>query len=70
MNTMVNAERDVAIPIGNIIKELEQHKRSVKLNYPILENRIGKTYTVDEVYDECCNILNNYYGCDVRKLKR
>jgi hypothetical protein len=70
MNTIVTTEIDVATPTGKrIINELEQHKRSVKLNYPILETIIGKTYTVDEVYDECCNILSNYYGCDVRKLK-
>ncbi|GHT40536.1 hypothetical protein FACS189437_06280 [Bacteroidia bacterium] len=69
MNTIVTANIDVATPTGRrIIKELEQHKRTAKSNHPILDNIIEKTYTVDEVYNECCDILSDYYGCDVRTL--
>jgi hypothetical protein len=67
MNTIITANVDVATPTGRrIIEELEQHKRPAKLNYPILDTTIEKTYTVDEVYNECCDILSDYYGCDVR----
>jgi hypothetical protein len=36
MNTNVTAEIDVATPIGRcIINDLEQHKQSVTLSYPV-----------------------------------
>jgi hypothetical protein len=26
-----------------------------------------KTYTLNEAYEKCCDILSSHYGCDVRK---
>ncbi|MDR0863504.1 MAG: hypothetical protein LBO74_01055 [Candidatus Symbiothrix sp.] len=51
-NTITTAEIDMATPTGGrIIKEFEQHNRSVRLNYPASESITEKTYTVDEAFD-------------------
>jgi hypothetical protein len=69
MNTIVTAEIDVATPTGRrIVNELEQHKRSVKLNYPASERIVGKTYTHEEVWSMVEKILNEHYGTNY-KLK-
>jgi hypothetical protein len=67
MKTIVTAEIDVATPTGRrILKELEQHKRSVKLNYPASECITGKTYTVDEAFDIVGKRLSRNYGVEIK----
>ncbi|GHT07337.1 hypothetical protein FACS189432_02370 [Bacteroidia bacterium] len=67
MNTIVTAEIDVATPTGRrIIKELEQYKRTVKLNYPESESITGKTYTVDEAFDIVGRRLSRNYGVEIK----
>ncbi|GHT73049.1 hypothetical protein FACS189456_3020 [Bacteroidia bacterium] len=65
MNTIVTAEIDVATSTGrNIVKELTRHTRSVKLNYPHIENKSEKTYTHQAVWKNVERILNDHYGTD------
>jgi hypothetical protein len=67
MNTIVTAEIDVATPIGRrIIKDLEQHKRSVKLNYPVPESITGNTYTHQEVWNMVEKRLSDHYGVEIK----
>jgi hypothetical protein len=69
MNTIITAEIDVATPTGRrIIKDLERHKRTVKLNYPVSENITVKTYTHEEVWTNVERILNEHYGTDFKLL--
>jgi hypothetical protein len=52
-----------------ILRELEKHRKLVKIEYPeIVALEKEKTYTVEEVFDECYDILSEFYGVDVHKL--
>ncbi len=66
----VTAQINIETPAGlRIVHELEKHRKLVKIEYPVpdgIENE--KTYSVDEVFDECYDILSANYGVDVRKL--
>ncbi|GHT61139.1 hypothetical protein AGMMS50239_11440 [Bacteroidia bacterium] len=67
MNTIVTAEIDVATPTGRrIIKDLEQYKHSVKLNYPASESITGKTYTHQEVWNMVEERLSDHYGVEIK----
>jgi hypothetical protein len=64
------AHIDISTPIGRrLVKELEKHRKVVRIEYSLPEEIAGqKTYSVDEVFNECYDILNEHYNCDVRKL--
>jgi len=66
----INVQINIASPTGRrLLKEVERHPRVAKIEYPLAEEIVGqKTYTLEESFDECCDILSNYYKCDVRKL--
>lgn len=66
----VHVQIDIATPTGRrLLKEVERHPRVAKIEYSIpTEMVVEKTYTLEESYDECCDILNENYKCDVRKL--
>jgi hypothetical protein len=66
----VTAFINVETPAGRkIVRDLEKHRKLVKIEYPQVDTFDGeKTYTVDEVFDECYDILSDHYGVDVRKL--
>lgn len=66
----VIARIDTSIPAGRkIVRELEAKRKGVKLEYPLPDVIAGqKTYTVEESFDRCCDILSQNYGVDVRKL--
>lgn len=66
----VIAHIDISTPIGRkLVKELEKHKKAVRVEYPLPEAISGqRTYTLDESYNECCDILSKNYGVDVRNL--
>jgi hypothetical protein len=67
MNTIATAEIDVATPVRrSIVNELEQHKRSVKLNYPASENVTGKTYTHEEVWNMVEKRMSDHYGVEIK----
>lgn len=66
----VTAFINVETPAGpKIVRDLEKHRKLVKIEYPQVDTFDGeKTYTVDEVFEECYDILSDHYGVDVRKL--
>jgi hypothetical protein len=65
----VIARIDVSTPSGRkIVRDLE-NKKSVKIEYPLPAGIAGqKTYTLEESYKECIDILSKNYGVDVDKL--
>jgi hypothetical protein len=65
----VTAQINIDTPIGRrLLKELEKHPKSVKVEYQLPEAISGTTYTHEEVFNECYDILSEHYKCDVRKL--
>jgi len=66
----INVKINIASPTGRrLLKEVERHPKVAKVEYPLPEGIEGqKTYTLEESFEECCVILCDYYGCDVRKL--
>ena len=69
MNT-VNVQIDITSPTGRrLLREVEKHPKVAKIEYPLPEGTVGqKTYTLEESFNECCDILSKNYGVDVRKL--
>ena len=69
----VTAHIDVNTPTGRrILKELETHKRVVKIEYPEMMEADGqplKTNPIDEVYKQGLAKLSKHYGVDMDKLK-
>lgn len=67
---IVTAQINIETPAGRkIVRELEKHHKLVKIEYPVSEGVAGqRTYTLDESFNECCDILSEHYGEDVRKL--
>lgn len=70
MNQVI-AHIDISTPIGRkLVKELEKHKKAVRVEYPLPEAISGqRTYTLDESYNECCDILSKNYGVDIHNLR-
>ena len=66
----VNVQIDLTSPTGRrLLRELEKHLKVAKIEYPLPVEIAGqKTYTLEESFDECCDILSEHYKCDVRKL--
>jgi hypothetical protein len=69
MNQVI-AHIDISTPIGRkLVKELEKHKKAVRVEYPLPEAISGqKFYTIAEVFSEVEKELNDYYGTNL-KLK-
>ena len=69
MNT-VKVQIDISSPTGRrLLREVEKHPKVAKIEYPLPEGMAGeKTYTLEESFEECCDILSENYGVDVRKL--
>jgi len=69
MNT-VNVQINIDTPAGRrLLREVEKHPKVVKVEYPEPDAMAGqKTYTHDEVFSECYDILSEYYETDVKKL--
>jgi len=67
---IVNVQINLDSPTGRrLLREAEKHPKSVKVEYPIPEAISGqRTYTLEESFNECCNILSDHYGVDVQKL--
>ena len=69
----VTAHIDVNTPTGRrILKELETHKRVVKIEYPEMMEADGqplKTHPIDVVYKQGLAKLSKHYGVDMDKLK-
>jgi hypothetical protein len=66
----VNVQIDISSPTGRrLVRELQKHPRVAKVVYPLPAEIAGqKTYTHEEVFNECYDILSEHYKCDVRKL--
>ena len=69
MNHVI-ARIDVSTPTGRrLLKELEKHKNTVTVEYPLPDAISGqKCYTVEEVFSEIEKELNEHYGTNF-KLK-
>ncbi|NDP22548.1 MAG: hypothetical protein GZ091_15920 [Paludibacter sp.] len=69
MNT-VNVQIDITTPTGRrLLREVEKHPKVAKIEHELPEAIAGqKTYSLDESYEKCCDILSANYGVDVRKL--
>ncbi len=67
---IIKVKIDITTPTGRrLLKEVEKHPRVAKIEYPLPEEIAGqKTYTLNEVFEECYDILSEHYKCDVRKL--
>ncbi len=64
----VIAKIDISTPTGRrIVRDLEKHKKTVKLEYPLPPEIAGqKTYTLDEVFSLAEKILNDHYGTNYK----
>ena len=60
----------IETPAGRkIVRELVKHRKLMKIKYPEIVGLKGeKTYTEEEVFNECYDILSEYYGVDLREL--
>ena len=60
---------DITSPTGRkIVRELEKHKKIVKLEYPLPEGAtIGHSW--EDMYKRGLDKLSAHYGVDMRKLK-
>jgi len=68
---IINVQIDITSPTGRrLLREVEKYPRVAKIEYPLPKELAGqKTYTLDEVFEECYDILSEHYKCDVRKLR-
>jgi len=62
----VTAKIDSSTPAGRkIVRELEKHKKLVKVTYPMPIGEDGKTeetFSVEEVFEELDTKLKKHYG--------
>jgi hypothetical protein len=70
MNVVANI--NVNTPMGRkIVRELETHKKVVKIENPLPMGENGlplKTYSSEQIEDMVWDQLSDHYGVDVRKL--
>jgi hypothetical protein len=65
----VSANINISSPTGRkIVKELEKHKRVVKLKYE--DELPNNTISLDEAVDVIWNQLEQKMGSDIRKLEK
>ena len=66
----INVRIDISTPTGKrLMREVEKHPKTATIEYPLSKEIEGKSkYTVDEVFEECYDILSEHYKCDIRKL--
>jgi hypothetical protein len=67
MNEVI-ARIDVSTPTGRkIVRELENHKKTVKLEHPLPAKIAGqKTYTLEDARLMMEKKLNDYYGTNFK----
>ncbi len=67
----IQVKINISSPVGRrLLKEIEKHPDVVKIERQIPESIVEKkTYTLEESFNECCDILSKNYGVDdVREL--
>ena len=66
----VTAKINISTPAGKkIVRELEKHKKLVKLTYPLPESIAeNKTYTQQEFEDKVKEKFGETYGVDLYKV--
>jgi len=66
----IKVEINITTPTGRrLLRLMEKHKRVAKIEYPLPDGLLGqKTYTLEESFEECYDILSEHYKCDVRNL--
>ena len=66
----VIARINTDIPAGRkALRNLQNAREGVTLEYPKPEMVIGQgTHTVDEVFDECIEMLSKHYGTDCKAI--
>ena len=61
-----NSKINISTPAGRkIVRELDKHKKLVKITYPIPLGEDGKTeqtYSIEEVFEELDTKLKKHYG--------
>jgi len=66
---IATAEIDLTRPTGRrIVRNLERHKKTVRINYPLPNGVSGTGYTLEESYNKGLDLLSSLYGTDFRKL--
>lgn len=70
--SQVIAKIDISTPTGRrIVRDLEKHKRTVEVEYPLPENISGgKTYSLDEVHKKSIKKLSDHYGVNMEELMK
>ena len=62
----VTAKIDISTPAGRkIVRELEKHKKLVKVTYPLPLGEDGKTeetFSIEDVFEELDTKLKKHYG--------
>ncbi len=67
---IVNVQIDITSPTGRrLLREVEKHPKVAKVEHQLPDAIAGqKTYSHEQVFNECYDILSEYYGIDVKKL--
>jgi len=67
---IVTAQINVETSAGRkIVRELAKHRELVKIEYPEITGiETERTYSVDEVFDECVDVLSKHYQVDGNKI--
>ncbi len=67
MNSVI-AHIDISTPTGRrILKELEKHTKTVRVEYPTEDYDFNKkTYSIEESFGKVEEKLNQHYGTDIR----
>lgn len=66
----INVQIDISTPTGRkLLNEIQKHPKVAKIQTEIPQSILeGKTYTVEESFDKCIDILSEHYNVDGRKI--
>ena len=66
----INVRIDISTSAGmKLFREIQKHPKVASIEYPRPEEIEGqKTYSLEEVFEECYDKMSKHYGVDVRKL--
>ncbi len=66
----ISVQIDISTNTGlKLLREIQKHPKVAVIEYPKPAEIAGqKTYTLDEVFEECYDRMSEHYGVDVRNL--
>lgn len=66
----INIQLDISGNTGKrLFREIQKHPKVAKIEYPVAPSIEGaKTYSLEEVFEECYDRMNEHYCINVRKL--